>query len=471
MSTDCTPRQLELQGFGRRKLVARFDGGRISSDGGLPLLAAVERRRRLISRFACCFEDFRDERLVEHPVERLVAQRVLGLALGYEDLIDHDELRTDPLLATVAGQTDPLGEKRRQARDRGKPLAGKSTLHRLEWGALGEDEANPYRRITVDGEAVDDFFIEVFLDAFDTPPEQITLDLDATDDPLHGTQEGRFFHGYYGHYCYLPLYVFCGDHLLCARLRTSNRDASAGSIEELDRIVGRIREAWPEVDIWVRGDSGFAREPLMRWCEDHGVEYVFGLARNARLERALEPALEQAEDLCAESGQPERVYGEWWYSTRKTWSRERRVIGKAEITHRGPNPRFIVTSLEAEALDAATVYERIYCARGEMENRIKEQLSLFADRTSAHWLKVNQLRLWFSSVAYLLVSELRRLGLAGTKMARAQCGTIRLKLLKIGARIQVSVRRVSVSLASSHPYQHLFFHAAQSLIRAGPKPM
>lgn len=471
MSTDCTAQQLELQGFGRRKLVARFDGGRISSDGGLPLLAAVERQRHLMARFANCFTDLRDERLVEHPVERLVAQRVLGLALGYEDLIDHDELRSDPLLATVVGQDDPLGEKRRRVRDQGNPLAGKSTLHRLEWGALGEDTEDAYRRITVRPEAVDSFFVEVFLDAFDTPPEQIILDLDATDDPLHGTQEGRFFHGYYGCYCYLPLYIFCGDHLLLARLRRSNIDASAGSVEELERIVGQIREAWPQVDIWVRADSGFARESLMRWCEHHGVEYIFGLARNPRLERALEPALERAEDLCAESGQPERVYEEWRHSTRDSWSRQRRVIGKAEITHRGPNPRFIVTSLKTQAFDAATVYERIYCARGEMENRIKEQLSLFADRTSAHWLKVNQLRLWFSSVAYLLVSELRRLGLAGTEMARAQCGTIRLKLLKIGARIKLSVRRVTVSLSSSHPYQKLYLHAAACLIRAGPQPV
>ncbi len=449
--------------------MARFDGGRISSDGGLPLLAAVERRRGILARFADCFLDGRDPAQVEHPVERLIAQRVYGLALGYEDLVDHDELRSDPLLAAAVGSSDPLGQKRRQRRDRGRALAGKSTLHRLEWGATQADPRDRYRRIAVDPEAVDSFFVEVFLDSFDAPPEKIVLDLDATDDPLHGAQEGRFFHGYYSCYCYLPLYVFCGDHLLCARLRRSNRDASAGCVEELERIVGQIREAWPEVTIWIRGDSGFARESLMAWCEDREVHFVVGLARNARLERALEPAFERTESLCAESGEPERVYDEWMHSTLDSWSRQRRVIGKAEITRGGPNPRFVVTSLPAEEVDPVTVYEHIYCARGEMENRIKEQqLYLFADRTSARSMAVNQLRLWFSSVAYTLLAELRRLGLAGSEMARARCDTIRLKLLKIGARIRVSVRRVTVSLASACPHQAVFWHAWDRLARAGP---
>ena len=469
MSTDCTPQQLEMQGVGGRQLVARFDGGTISSDGGAILLAAVERRRRLLARFAACFEDFRDPAYVEHPMERLVAQRVLGVALGYEDLIDHDELRADPLLAAVLGSSDPEGRQRRQARDRGRALAGKSTLHRLEWGALEAAQEDRYRRIAVDPEAVDAFFVDTFLDRFEEPPEQIVLDLDATDVPLHGSQEGRFFHGYYGCYCYLPLYVFCGDHLLCARLRRSGIDASAGSVEELDRVVGQIRAAWPEVSILVRGDSAFAREALMVWCEQHDVDYVFGLARNPRLEAALEPALDRAEALCAESGEPERLYDEWMHSTQKSWSRERRVIGKAEITQRGPNPRFVVTSLAAARADAATVYERIYCARGEMENRIKEQqLYLFADRTSAHAMRVNQLRLWISSVAYLLLAELRRLGLEGSEMARARCDSIRNKLLKIGALVRISVRRVIVSLASSCPFQKIFWHAWGKLARAGP---
>lgn len=467
--TDCTPEQLVLQGIGRRELVARFDGGRISSDGGLPLLAALERRRQILARFASCFEDHREPSAVEHALASLVAQRVLALALGYEDLLDHDELRSDPLLAAVVGQADVLGKRRRQARDRGKPLAGKSTLHRLEWGALEQAAEDRYCRMAVDPEAVESFFVEVFLDSFESPPEQITLDLDATDDPLHGTQEGRFFHGYYGHYCYLPLYIFCGDHVLCARLRRSNIDASAGSVEELSRIVGQIREAWPEVSILVRGDSGFAREALMGWCEQHRVDYVFGLARNSRLEQALEPAFDRAYALCEISGEPERVYDEWMHSTRDSWSRKRRVIGKAQITVRGENPRFVVTSLRAEEVEASRVYEQIYCARGEMENRIKEQqLCLFADRTSARAMRVNQLRLWFSSVAYLLLAELRRLGLEGTKLARARCDTIRLKLLKIGARVRVSVRRIAVSLASSHPGQALFWTVYQQLTRAGP---
>ena len=449
--------------------MAGFDGGRIVSDGGLPLLMAVERRRGILARFADCFLDGRDPAQVEHPVDRLVAQRVYGPALGYEDLMDHDELRGNALLAAAVGSSDPLGKKRRQKRDRGRPLAGKSTLHRLEWGASTAGAEDRYRKIAVDREAVDAFFVEAFLDSFDAPPERIILDLDATDDPLHGAQEGRFFHGYYGCYCYLPLYVFCGDHLLCARLRRSNRDASTGCVEELERIVGQIREAWPEVTIWIRGDSGFARESLMAWCEREKVHFVVGLARNARLERALEPAFERTEALCAESGEPERVYDEWMHSTLDSWSRRRRVIGKAEITQGGPNPRFVVTSLPAEEFDPVTVYERIYCARGDMENRIKEQqLYLFADRTSARSMEVNQLRLWFSSVAYTLLAELRRLGLAGSKMARARCDTIRLKLLKIGALIRVSVRRVTVSLASTCPHQTIFWHAWNRLARAGP---
>lgn len=468
MTTDCTPRQLKLQGFGRRTLVAAFDGGQICSDGGLPLLHAVETRRRILGRFAQCFEDHRDARLVEHGVEELVGQRVYALAAGYEDLNDHDELRSDPLLAAVVGKCDPTGSNRRQAEDRGKPLAGKSTLHRLEWGLQGQAAGDRYRRIAMDSEAVDRFFVDVFVDGHVRPPDGITLDLDATDDPLHGSQEGRFFHGYYGGYCYLPLYIFCGSHLLCARLRRSNIDACEGSVEELERIVGQIREHWPKVKILVRGDSGFAREALMSWCEQHGVDYLFGLARNKRLQKALEPAFDRAEQLCAESGQPERVYDDFTYRTQKSWSRSRRVIGKAEITVRGPNPRFVVTSLTEEP---ACLYETIYCARGDMENRIKEQqLCLFADRTSAHLMRVNQTRLLFSSVAYLLINELRRLGLAGTELARAQCGTIRLKLLKIGARVQVTVRRIVVSLASGCPYQDLFAHAWQRLARAGPLP-
>jgi hypothetical protein len=470
LATDCTPPQLELQGFAAgRRLVAAFDGGEIISDGGAVLVERADRRRSLVARFAACFADGRDADRVEHTVEELLRQRIFGIALGYEDLIDHDELRRDPLLAALVGKGDPTGAERRQARDQGKALAGKSTLNRLEWSAAAEGDSDRYRRVSLRPEAVERFFVDAFLDAHEAAPESITLDLDATDDPLHGAQEGRFFHGYYGCYCYLPLYVFAGSHLLCARLRRSSIDASSGAVEEIERIVGQIRERWPDVTILLRGDSGFARESLMRWCEDHGVDYVFGLARNARLEALLEPGLERAEALCAESGEPERVFEELRYRTLDTWSRERRVIGKAEILDRGPNPRFVVTSLAPGDVDAATVYERIFCARGEMENRIKEQqLYLFADRTSARRMAVNQLRLWLSSVAYLLLDEIRRTGLVGTALARARCDTIRLKLLKIGARVRISVRRIACSLASSYPYQEIFVLAAQRLARAGP---
>ena len=469
MATDCTPRQFEFQAAGRRKVKARFDGGTVCSDGGALLLHEVERQRGILRRLASCFTDFRDPRLVEHSVEELVRQRIYGIALGYEDLVDHEQLRKDPLLAVLAGKHDPTGATRRQSADRGKPLAGKSTLHRLEWGLAGEAEQDRYCRIVLDTEAMDRFFVEVFLDGHLEMPEQLILDLDATDDRIHGSQEGRFFHGYYGGYCYLPLYIFCGTHLLCARLRRSNIDASEGSVKELERIVGPIRQRWPEVKLLVRGDSAFAREELMSWCEQQGVDYVFGLARNPRLEQALESAFERAEDLCARSGQPERVYDEFSYRTLDSWSRSRRVIGKAEILDRGPNPRFVVTSVSPQQVKAADLYERLYCARGEMENRIKEQqLYLFADRTSAHLMRVNQIRLWFSSVAYLLLNELRRLGLAGSGFAQARCDTIRTQLLKIGGLVVVSFRRIVFSLDSHHPRQAIFAHAYDRLQRAGP---
>lgn len=454
MTTDCTPHQFEFQGLTRRTVVASFDGGTLSSDGGVLLLAEVDRRLGLLEQFAACFKDRRSPDLIEHSIEDLVRQRVLGLALGYEDLNDHDELRTDPLLASVVGKADPTGSDRRQEQDRGKPLAGKSTLNRLELGTVKQDR---YCKISLDTEAVDRFFVDVFLSAHPKAPGEIVLDLDATDDPLHGEQEGRFFHGYYGGYCYLPLYIFCGLHLLCARLRKANVDASFGAVAELDRIVAQIRQRWPEVRIIVRGDSGFAREELMSWCESHGVDFVLGLARNARLQRALGGELTQARSLFEESGKAARVFKDFVYRTKKSWSQQRRVVGKAEHLSKGTNPRFIVTSLSSATWSAQELYEKLYCARGEMENRIKEQqLCLFADRTSTHHLSSNQARLWFSSVAYVLLNELRRLGLTGTDLAQARCDTIRLKLLKIGAQVKVTVRRVWVHLASSYPSAALF---------------
>jgi len=466
--TDCTAERFEFQGPARRLITASFDGGRISSDGGAVLLREVDKNLGLIERLAACFEDWRRPEWVEHSVEDLLRQRIFGIALGYEDLNDHDDLRRDALLAACVGKEDPTGETRRRERDRGNALAGKSTLNRLEWG-LGEEAAHDrYRRVAVDVEAMDRFLFELFCDSYEQAPEEIVLDFDATDDPLHGEQEGRFFHGYYDCYCYLPLYVFCGKQVLCARLRRSNIDASAGSVEELERIVGQIRERWPEVKILVRGDSGFAREQLMTWCETHRVDYVLGLARNRRLEALLEPAFDRAEQLCLASGEPERVFEEIGYRTRTSWSRVRRVVGKAQITQHGPNPRFVVTSLSSDQTDAQHVYEQLYCARGEAENRIKEQqLDLFATRTSGHLMRVNQIRLWFSAVAYSLLEALRRHALAGSSMASAYCGTIRTRLLKIGASIRITVRRVWASLATSHPAEPVFAHAYHRLKRVG----
>jgi hypothetical protein len=466
MTADCTLSSLEFQGQHRR-LVASFTGGTLSSDGGLLLLGELERKRQILAQFSACFTDHRSPVLIEHSVNELVSQRVLGVALGYEDLIDHDVLRADPLLAAVVGKADPTGEHRRDPEDRGKPLAGKSTLNRLEWGAKVQDR---YRKITIDVEAVDRFLVTTFLSAHDRPPRQIVLDLDATDDPVHGQQEGRFFHGYFGGYCYLPLYIFCGTHLLCARLRCANQDASAGAEVEVARIVSQIRSRWPKVKIILRGDSGFAREQIMAWCEEHKVDYVFGLARNKRLQRCLGGELRKAQALFTKSGHSARVFKDFTYCTRKSWSRTRRVIGKAEHLAKGSNPRFLVTTLAVSHFSARKLYESLYCARGEMENRIKEQqLCLFADRTSAHWMKINQVRLWFSSVAYIVLNELRRLGLRGTALSHARCDTIRLKLLKIGAQVRVTVRRVWVHLPNSYPYAALFADVARRLQAAiGP---
>jgi hypothetical protein len=437
--------------------VAEFNGGTITSDGGALLLRQLEARRGILAQFASCFRDARAQDRIEHPLQDLIAQRVFGLVLGYEDLNDHDELRRDPLLGAVVGKQDPSGARRRRERDRGKALAGKSTLNRLELCPKDATRDGKYKKVTPDTAAIDRLFVELMLQAHDTPPSRIIIDADATDDPLHGAQEGRFFHGYYREYCYLPLYLFCGRHLLLARLREANIDASTGIVEELERVVGQIRAAWPEVEVWVRADSGFCREELMRWCEANSVEYVLGLARNSRLEAASALAMERAKITSEITGRPARVFRELRYRTRETWSRERRVVAKAEYLAKGANPRFIVTSLSEYEIEGRELYEQVYCERGEMENRIKEQqLDLFADRTSTTAFSSNQLRLYFSSVAYVVLSELRRLGLEGTELERAQCGTIREKLLKIGAQVRVSVRRVVVSMASSYVRKELF---------------
>jgi hypothetical protein len=446
-------------------VVARFDGGVITSDGGGVLLREVEKRVGIARQFAACFTDHRNPALIEHAVQDLVAQRVYALALGYEDLNDHDDLRRDPLLATLVGKADPTGARRLRERDVGKALAGKSTLNRLELTTQQADSR--YKKIVLHEERVDQLLVELFLQAHARAPRQIVLDLDATDDPLYGKQEGRFFHGYYGCYCYLPLYIFCGEHLLCARLRRSDIDASAGSLEEVQRIVGQLRERWPDVPVLLRADSGFARDALMTWCEQNGVDYVFGLAKNARLRRVLGKELHRAEQECTRTGKPARFFRDFTYRTRKSWTRTRRVVGKAEHLGDKSNPRFVVTSLSAEQWNARRLYEDLYCVRGDMENRIKEQqLYLFADRTSAATMRANQIRLWFSSMAYVLLQTLRRLGLQGTALARAQCHTIRLKLLKIGAQIRVTVRKVWVSLASGSPYADLFAQVYRNLLAA-----
>jgi Transposase DDE domain group 1 len=412
------------------------------------LLRETDRAIGLIDRIAACFRDGRDPSRVVHSLRTLIGQRIIGLALGYEDVADHDALRFDPVLALFADRLE-------SRRDDCATLGGKSTLNRLEHAPRAADDR--YRKITVDRIAVESLFVELFLDAHAKPPKEIVLDLDATDDPLHGHQEGRFFHGYYGCYCYLPLYVFCGRHLLAAKLRRSNVDAAAGAVEEVGRIVARIRARWPRVRIMLRADSGFAREALMAWCETHRVDYVFGLARNSRLLEELAIDMAWAEDEHEKTGQAVRRFKDFRYATLDTWSRRRRVIGKAEHLAKGANPRFVVTSLKRRAIDAKTLYERVYCARGEMENRIKEQqLDLFADRTSTATMAANQLRLWFSSFAYVLMAALRRLGLQHTELETATCGTIRLKLLKIGARVIVSVRRIKIAMASACPYQAVF---------------
>lgn len=420
----------------------------------------------MVQQFAQFFDDYRSPCITRYKVTELLLQRIMGIALGYEDLNDHEDLCHDPLMGVLTGKLDPVLHS--------KPaLAGKSTLNCLELTPVGANQRSRYKKIVARHSKIEDFIVEAFLQQHPQAPERIVLDLDATDDPLHGHQAGRFFHGYYNDYCYLPLYIFCGSHLLCAKLRRSDIDASAGSVNQLNRIVKRIRTQWPEVPIIIRGDSGFCREQIMAWCEDHRVDYILGLAKHKRLQRILGAELQQAKEQFQQTGQAARVFKDFRYKTKKSWRQERRVIGKAEHLSKGSNPRFVVTNLTAEASDAATLYDQEYCARGEMENRIKEQpLYLFADRTSASTMEANPLRLWFSSVAYVLVNALREHGLRGTEFENAQCETIRHKLFKIGAEIRVTVRKVWVSFSSAYPYAEVFqrvlFHLRQIALPARP---
>lgn len=458
MGTECITEQMEFQQLGRRAVVGRFDGGKISSDAGGVLLREVERRTGILKRLAGCFRDYRDEERIEHSLQSLIRQRVYGMALGYEDLNDHDRLRHDVVMGLLSEKQDPSGRDRVREQDRGKAIAGKSTLNRLELTPEDANEKSRYKKIVADGGKIDELMITLFIESYPSQPSELVLDVDATDDPLHGNQEGKYFHGYYAEYCYLPLYIFSGEHLLCARLRPANEDPASGVRQELERIVKRLKAVWPEVRIIVRGDSGFCREEIMSYCEGESqLDYVLGLAKNSRLIEAIGEEMAEAKQSYQSTQKAARVFKDFRYRTRKSWSRQRRVVGKAEYLAKGENPRFIVTSMASEEKQARELYEDFYCARGDMENRIKEQqLGLFADRTSTSWMRSNQLRLYFSSFAYVLMHTLRRLGLEGTELAKAQCDTIRLKLFKVGAQIRVSVRKVWISFSEGYPYLDLF---------------
>ena len=465
MRTECSAAQLEFGGLGRRAVVGAFEG-EIASDGGALALRELEDRVGILRRLAGCFVDHRDATRVEHDVATLVRQRVLGICLGYEDLNDHDELRRDRLMALLCDHADLRGEGRRRAADRGRPLAGKSTLNRLELSVLESAPGDRYKKIVADTAAMDGLLLELFVEAHATPPGEIVLDIDATDDPLHGDQEGRFFHGHYDCYCYLPLYVFCGEHLLCARLRAASGGDAAGVLEELRRIVARLRAHWPDTRIVVRGDGGFCREPLMAWCEASGLSYVLGLPKNRVLTRMVAATLYETYVMARMTGETTRRYDELRYAA-NTWTRPRRVVARVEHSQLGPNPRFVVTNIAG--LSERALYEDLYCARGDMENRIKEQqLDLFADRTSTATLRANQLRLLLHAFAYVMMQTLRRVGLAGTRLARAQCGTIRDRLFKVGVRVCISVRRITLSFSEAWPRAALFRQVLGNLRALAP---
>lgn len=439
MPTECSSQPIAFTSLGRRVVLANFEGGRITSDAGALLLREVAGKSKLFQRMAGCVPDPRDPAMIEHDQPTMLAQRVLGIACGWEDLNDHHALRLDPLMQ-VASEREV---------DRGCPLASPATLCRLE-NRVDHDACVELSRL----------MIELFIESFESPPTELVLDFDATDDPIHGGQEGRFFHGYYDGYCYLPLYVFCGEKLLVSYLRPSNIDAAKHSRAILKLLTDRLRQVWPGVKIVFRGDSGFCRWKLMRWCDRHGVDYVIGLARNKRLEKLGEPFMQVAKEQYEQTKQKQRIFTAFDYAA-GSWDSARRVIHKAEHNSHGDNPRFIVTSLKT---DAQPLYDEVYCARGEMENRIKEQqLGLFAGRTSCHKFVANQFRLLLSSFAYTLIETLRRTALAETELARAQATTIRTKLLKIGAVVTSSVRRIVLRLSSAYPMQELFTQTVRRL--------
>jgi hypothetical protein len=467
--TECNGQSLLFPELTDKTVTVTFDGGHVSSDGGAVLLARLDHGYGYLRRFAACFRDFRDPELIEHTVLALMRQRVYGLVLGYEDLNDHDQLRRDPLLASACGKKDPLGQDREREQDKGKALAGKSTLNRLELTPANASAASRYKKIVADPQALEDYFIDEWVRSLAQDTREVILDLDRTDDPLYGEQEGRFFHGYYDEYCYTPLYIFAGDWPVVAALHTGESEHLAEVLRLLARIVERVRAQRPGVRIVVRGDSGFCRDELMSWCEQNGVKYVLGLARNAVLERILRGSLRAAKSMLDFNGSAsERVYRDFRYRAQKWGTTKRRVVGKGEWTREGANPRFVITNFGVQEYGAQELYERVYCARGNMENRIKEQkLDLFAGRTSTATLRANQLRLWLSTLAYLLVNQLRRVGLAGTRLAQATCGRIREQLFKIGAVVRVSARRVWVQLSQAYPWQEIFRCVAARLMPAG----
>jgi hypothetical protein len=446
--TECSTSALPFSRLGRREIHADFSGGQITSDAGALLLREADKQLSLIDALNEAVADPRNPLLITHPQRGLLAQRIFALAAGCEDLNDHQQLRDDPLWQLATEHPEREGDA---------TLASPPTLCRLE------------NRITKESlRRMSEVFVDVFLAAHTTPPEEVVLDFDATDDRVHGHQEQRFFHGYYDDYCFLPLYVFAGDHLLCAYLRPAKNDGARHSRAILQWLVKRLRQKWPQVRIVVRADSGFCRWRMLRWCDHHDVNYLVGLAKNSRLAEQLAPSQQQAKEAFLADRQAHRVFAEFAYAA-GTWDRERRVIAKAEHLPGGDdgkaNPRYLVTNL---AGDARQLYEDVYCQRGEAENRIKEQqLMLFADRTSCHKFRANQFRVLLAAAAYVLVSHLRRVGLAGTEHATATVQTIRLKLFKVGAWVQRSVRRWVVRIASGYPWADLFATVAARMSAPG----
>jgi len=455
MKPQDTKQEYLFQDLGERKVVADFEGGRVTSDSGALLLREIDQAKGILEHFSHCFTDMRHPDYIEHGVLELLCQRVYGLALGYEDLNDHDALCSDPLIATLVGKTDPLGLNRRRKQDIGKACAGKSTMNRLE--LTGDEVNDQYKKIIHDPDKIDETFLEVFISKHTKAPQALTIDLDPTDIPLFGHQEGAHYHGYYREDCYLPIYAFCGHDLLWAKLHTSDEDPAIGAFEAIQYLVTALKKKWPQVNILIRADSTFGRDNIMTWCEEHQVDYILGLTSNNRLKKKVLKGLKKARKNYYSPKKNQRYFYNLRYRTKDTWSKKRRVVAKIEHLSSKPKLKFIVTSLSRKQYNAKDLYEKVYCARGDMENRIKEQqLGLFADRTSAQVKRANQLRLYFSAMAYVLMHSLREIGLKGTTLEKAQMWTIREKLLKIGAVIKISVRRVLFSLSSHHPSSNLF---------------